>query len=242
MPDPDLFKKAGMLIHAEEKAQDKRLEAYALGTLTPEQVQALLEEADGDKALAQQLELYRPLSPAIRKSLRTVAHRSMTPVVGPWTIVRVSSALATAAALMVSLWSRPSPQFPEYQIEVRAQASEWRGKEPEALTTVELETPLEIVLRPSVAVAAHVDARMWTVTPLGTHTTTTRPQVSAQGAIRWMAPAKDFSDGEMGRIELIVVVGASGRLPRKMPQAPPIHTQWRLLRFQIHIYDRETSM
>src|SRR5262245_10173902 len=122
-----MAKALGEIMKEQDERVDPRLERYAQGLLSEEERCALEEQALQDRALAVALELHRPLAPAFKAQLKTVAMNAPRAKV-LWfrrPVVAVLAAAAAAAVLAAVVFVDRREVAPSYSLIARTGDAEW---------------------------------------------------------------------------------------------------------------------
>ena len=191
-------------------AYDPRLRAWALGTLSPREVDALVAEADQDPDLARQLERLRPLDDEQRdqmfldaveslRSERPTAQHSWRQRAGPLRLMAAAMAVAVVGFIVVfGAASGPSIALLE---------------RPEAHRTI---APMERVALSVQLNGGHEAPRLFVVTPDGIRPVPLDWTVAERTAYV-EGPACMLTGGHFGSLELLVVPAGGMPDPARIP-------------------------
>ena len=222
MSDDDFAKQIGELMHTEDESVDPRLSRIAAGTLSDEERRALEADAAHDPEIAAALALHEPLSPGVVKKLSATAVLASRPPRRVSLIKRgglIGGLLAAAIVAGVYLNLMRGDTFdplPAYRIETH-QASEWRSSEAVDTPSLMADQLFAIIVRPASAVEPPVAGALWVMSGETVRRSPISPEISAEGALRWQGAARALSDGLVGPVIFVAVVGR----PNALPDAPP---------------------
>jgi hypothetical protein len=214
MEDDPLARAVGEVMKDEGRSMDARLEKYAHGQLSAAEIAALHSEAAHDPALQLALELHAPLSGETKAKLHELGKGATGAKVIPFRHRVAVGALAAiaAGALFTVLSTRTPQQLPSYELSARAGDAILRSEHTERGTT-RADSEIELILRPGTPLAGRAEARLyvgsadrWTPSP-------SRPEISDDGAVRWIDRADRLSGGKTGPVSLLMIVALSGKLP-----------------------------
>lgn len=238
--DDRVAQEVGRMMAEQDGGLDPELEAYARGVLAEDQRRALEARAARDPELAQALELFAPLAPAVlvrvaqaagpepvRAPLRAIAGdpaRDRAPSRRPHRARRApifaGALVAMAASVAVGLWvSAPAP-LPAFTLAARAGDAQWRGAS-ETGTQLRADSELELTLVPATPVHGALEGKLLvlrgdTVVDRGPAT-----EVSSDGALRWRGPAGSLLGVDAGSVTVVLVAARPGQWPRTLPPTDP---------------------
>lgn len=214
MSDDDLAYQIGELMTEQEQHLDPRLERLALGTISEDEKAALLRDAEQDAQLADAVSLFQPLDSNVQAKLTSTARASSTPKVRrlPWVGAGVGVVLAAAAAVL--LFSRAGVEpIPQYAFSAEAGDAIWRSEAAPKSRSMREDSEMSIVSRPARIASGAIDGALWVIVAEGAMRSPAEPEVSADGAVRWLGTARELSGGRTGPVKFVAVVGRAEAFP-----------------------------
>jgi hypothetical protein len=233
MTDDRLLKELARLAREQQaKEADTRWDALAAGTLSPEEVERLREEARTSPEAAAAWELFRPMEADFRSEVVQQARQSLgaapaapTRAAAPARVLRPRSwwqwavPAALAASLMIVVlgpW-RGGPALPSYEIRLSGATRTLRSASPEPRTGPAAFADgnrFELVLTPESSAGEDVEARAFVVEgDRLRELQAPAPSRSSDGAVRIAGVVGQDVPLPRGEFTLLVAVGRPGSLP-----------------------------
>ncbi len=213
MSDDDVAYQLGELMTEQEQQIDPRLERLALGELSDDELSALLRDAEQDEKLAEAVSLFRPLGADVQAKLTTTARASSSKVRRlPWVGAGVGVVLAAAAAVV--LFSTAGVEsIPQYTFKAEAGDAIWRSEAKPKSRTLREDSEMSIVSQPARIASGEIDGALWVLTADRAVRSPVAPEVSVNGAVRWLGTARALSAGQTGPVKFVAFVGRANAFP-----------------------------
>jgi len=228
MTDDRLLKDLARLAKEQHaKEADTRWEALAAGTLTPEEVARLREEARTSPEAAAAWELYRPVDADFRSGIVDQAKQSLgaQKAASPARVLRPrawwqwAAPAALAASVLIAVWGtwRGGPDLPPYEIRLAGATRTVRSASPEPAAGPAVFADgnrFELLLTPESSAGEDVEVRVFVLEgDRVQELPVPRPERSSDGAVRIAGVVGEDVHLPRGEFTALVAAARRGSLP-----------------------------